>query len=115
MVKPLSSKKHKIDVKAEISEAIIKPGDETELSFVVTNDTDVIIPNLKMEVICYTKYTAKCGSTKSKSATIKDIIAETPSIPAGAVANLTNIIQTLPDMYSIYNSKIIYQANIRSN
>lgn len=107
LLRPFSKRKHMINLKANISSTLFAPGQNADIVFAVTNDSDVKITSIKTELVCYTTYFANCGRKKESKKFIKESTVETLSIPADAVANMASVMQVQADLYSIQNCRII--------
>lgn len=107
LLRPFSKRNHLINLKADIASTFFNPGQNANISFIVTNDTDVKINSVKTELMCYTTYTADCGQTRFETTIIKESTVETLSVPADAVANMESVMQVLAHLYSIQNCRII--------
>lgn len=107
LLRPFSKRTQMINLKADILNTIFSPGQNADISFTVTNITDVKLTSLKTELLCYTTYIANCGRRKETSKTIKESTVETPSVPADAVANLTSVLPIQAHLYSIQNCRIM--------
>lgn len=107
LIRPFSQKTHTINLKGKISNTFFTPGQNAELSFAVTNDTDTAIYSIESKLVRYTTYRGDCGRTKENVAIIKESAVETPGVPANGIANLTSVMPVPENAYTIQNCKII--------
>lgn len=109
LVRPLSKRNHIISLQTGISNSLISPGHNANISFAITNNTDVKITSVKTELICYKTYTANCGRRKFGKKMIFESTVDTPSIPADSIVNMTVLMPVPAHLYSIQNCKIMEQ------
>lgn len=108
LFKPFKKRKHHVHVETEIANTTFKPGNQVKINFKVTNDSDVVVPSVKAELICNTTYTSDCGRRKKRYKTINECTAETPSVPDNAVANMSSAMLLAGYLYTIQHSRIMF-------
>ncbi|KAJ8730553.1 hypothetical protein PYW08_001966 [Mythimna loreyi] len=109
LTKLFASKKHEIEVKAELDKNYLTPCCERKITFIVNNKSDVII-TIKTELICKTSTTEDLGKPLQKTKVLAAV--ETPSIPDNSISNMFNIIPVGPDIYTVRHSKEISREYI---
>lgn len=112
LLKLFSAKKNVINLKTEIAKTFIIPGENVQLTSVVTNDTDVA-PLVRAELFCFTKYTADCGTTKTSNIEIKNTCSDIIEVPAYGKANISQIVPISPSLNSITTKVMLKEYRVR--
>lgn len=104
---PFKKRKNLINLQAETPNSVFRPGEGVVVNYKVTNNTDIIIPTVKAELVCKNTYIANCGNKKKSTKTISECTVEMPSVPDNAIANLASTIQIPDHLYTIQNTRIM--------
>ncbi|XP_022814527.1 arrestin domain-containing protein 5-like [Spodoptera litura] len=97
---------NKINVKAEIDKTFVTPGENITLKVTVNNNTDFPI-TVRTELVKRFTYRSSDDYTRVDTITVIGTAASSPPMKVRSVSNLTCIVPTLANLYSIQYSKIV--------
>lgn len=110
LFKPFSNKEQTVRLKAEIDRACLTPGQNANLSFIMTNDTDTEGISVMSELVSTTTYTADCGRQKTYTHSIKETMRGTVCVSIHSVTKLFTVVPILPHLYSIQHSSVLKKS-----
>ncbi|KAJ8721244.1 hypothetical protein PYW07_002019 [Mythimna separata] len=103
-----SPKKREINLDAVLDKEYLNPGRESNISFAVKNNSDLIV-SIKTELLCKTYYKIpKHKKTLHKKKVIHFSTVETPKIPESSqISNISHTIPVPPEIFTVRHSNIL--------
>lgn len=107
LFKPFSMRRNIINLKVELAKTILTPGENINLSYVITNQSSVAVNAVRIELLTKTKYTADCGRTNVYEKVYQACTVRQKGCDSDSVDKNRAVVPTLAELYTIQNTKVI--------